>query len=522
MTTLRELTRHRPFGLRTHARDEWLDRPVEWATITELADLRHWLRGGEVVLTTGMTLTTAARQEAFVAMLAEAGAAALGFGLGLTHTTVPAAIVAACEHAGLPLLDVPYETPFAGITRWVADAAARGNVDRLNDLLRMHDELAAHLLGGNGLTGLVEELHRALDTPVAVVDQQGHVRANAPAHEFWPTSEIRRLLRTHRDPTVAELLEGGRQQVHLLPINVDGQPVAALVTGAVTAQDEIAGRLLRFGVNLIGLELRRQHAVHRGRHDQAGQVLEDVVRSVLSPAEAARRLDAIGLSPVSGHRVLLGSTDAGLDALDSLPSPLLGPEIDATGAVVAAYVDHYFVLVCPTEEMTVEAAPVVLAALRNRGRDAAVGIGGSYTGVEGLRWSYLEARDALARGPGIHQGDPLTLQRLLTANPDLPVRELARASLGALLDHDARANDAHLVRTLVTYLSLDGSAQATADALFVHRNTVHYRLAKIEALTGASLASTRDRVQLWLALSALGHPVDSVDGRRYPQRIPKE
>ncbi|MFD8595967.1 helix-turn-helix domain-containing protein [Kitasatospora sp. NPDC059646] len=44
--------------------------------------------------------------------------------------------------------------------------------------------------------------------------------------------------------------------------------------------------------------------------------------------------------------------------------------------------------------------------------------------------------------------------------------------------------------------------QAVADRMFVHRNTVRYRLERIEQLTGRSLQSTHDRFQLWLALLA--------------------
>jgi purine catabolism regulator len=48
----------------------------------------------------------------------------------------------------------------------------------------------------------------------------------------------------------------------------------------------------------------------------------------------------------------------------------------------------------------------------------------------------------------------------------------------------------------------------TADRLFIHRNTVRYRLSQIEQLTGRSLDQTNDRVHLWLALLALGYTAD--------------
>ncbi|HKE71276.1 MAG TPA: helix-turn-helix domain-containing protein, partial [Nocardioidaceae bacterium] len=158
--------------------------------------------------------------------------------------------------------------------------------------------------------------------------------------------------------------------------------------------------------------------------------------------------------------------------------------------------------ICTEQQPADRTARILQDYLQHLGGSVQLGIGGLYSGVDGIRWSYLEARDALAKGTGIHEGEPLSIPRLLMANPDLPVQELGRATLGPLLGAD-RGGDSHLIETLRTYLELDGSVQATADRLYVHRNTVRYRLSRIEALTERSLNSTNDRVHLWLALLAL-------------------
>ena len=54
---------------------------------------------------------------------------------------------------------------------------------------------------------------------------------------------------------------------------------------------------------------------------------------------------------------------------------------------------------------------------------------------------------------------------------------------------------------LARYLDLNGSASAVAADLALHRNTVRYRLAQVESLTGLDPSVTADRVQLWLALT---------------------
>ena len=121
--------------------------------------------------------------------------------------------------------------------------------------------------------------------------------------------------------------------------------------------------------------------------------------------------------------------------------------------------------------------------------------------MSGLRWSYYEAYEAMTRGPGINERQPMSLSGLLLASEDVPLRDLARDVLRPLRDFDA-AHAGCLVATLRAYLDADGAVAVVADRLIVHRNTVRYRMDQIERLTGRCLTNTADRVQLWLALAA--------------------
>ncbi|MEB4614989.1 helix-turn-helix domain-containing protein, partial [Leucobacter sp. M11] len=61
----------------------------------------------------------------------------------------------------------------------------------------------------------------------------------------------------------------------------------------------------------------------------------------------------------------------------------------------------------------------------------------------------------------------------------------------------------HLLDTLVTYLAVDQQVAAAAEALFVHPNTVRYRLGRVEELCGEPLASATMLANLTLALHDL-------------------
>ena len=91
---------------------------------------------------------------------------------------------------------------------------------------------------------------------------------------------------------------------------------------------------------------------------------------------------------------------------------------------------------------------------------------------------------------------------LLAAQDPAVLEALARTVLGGVLDSD-RDRGTELVATLRAFLDGGGRWQDTADALHVHINTLRHRMKRVEELTGRSLASTADRVDLFLALRAL-------------------
>jgi PucR family transcriptional regulator, purine catabolism regulatory protein len=103
-------------GLELVAGAESASSHVRWVHSSELPDPTPWLKGGELLLSTGLQLTGPKAQRALVERLADHDIAGLGFGTGFAHKRLPAALVTAARRRGFPLFEVPYELPFIAIT----------------------------------------------------------------------------------------------------------------------------------------------------------------------------------------------------------------------------------------------------------------------------------------------------------------------------------------------------------------------------------------------------------------------
>jgi purine catabolism regulator len=73
--------------------------------------------------------------------------------------------------------------------------------------------------------------------------------------------------------------------------------------------------------------------------------------------------------------------------------------------------------------------------------------------------------------------------------------------LGPLLEYDA-THHSNLIKTFETYIENNLKGQKTADALFIHRHTLSYRLEQIKKKTGKDVHLANERIQLHLAVMA--------------------
>ncbi|MBF8186500.1 helix-turn-helix domain-containing protein [Nonomuraea sp. K274] len=95
--------------------------------------------------------------------------------------------------------------------------------------------------------------------------------------------------------------------------------------------------------------------------------------------------------------------------------------------------------------------------------------------------------------------DIASFDLLLASLPASVRRSFREHLLGPVVEYDAR-HGSELLRTLDIFLETCGSWQRTADELYVHVNTLRYRMQRIEELTGRRMSSMRDRTDLYLAL----------------------
>ena len=496
--TVRRLAGHKDLGLTLVAGRENADRVISWAHAIELADPTPYLSGGELVMTTGLKMgPTSDEQYEYVARLSAAGVVALAFDTGTNFDRVPDGVLSAGDALGLPILQVPADTPFIAITRAVIDELT---ADQLRTVQRVVDqqEIFARATLRDGVPGVVAALSQALSATAVVIGTDGRPLAATgrdTEHVIAITAEAARNMRPH----------SGRRHASRVIADGAGYLTIQTVRAAQTARGYLAVRsevalsasdrlLVAHALSLISIELEKPAKVI-----DAEQRLRTAV--TLALLGEPRSIDPgllryFGFDPES-DAVLVVLTNVG--AL--LPAEAHVTNMLGAGGVpyLMGSIDDEIVIILPGEH-----AGKGRDIHRRLGAQLERQLGGgqsSPTSLGDVEFGLNQARAAArAHADGrFSEFDRLDVLGVVLGIRDRGELELLAHSLNPL---DSDEADRSLLDTLEAFLSCNGQVETAATKLNIHRHTMRNRLRKIGELTGCDLQSADTRAAMWLAIKA--------------------
>jgi purine catabolism regulator len=517
-TSVADLLAMRELSLRLVAGRAGVGRPIRWAHVSELEDPTAFLRGGEVLLTTGLGLSRSGEhQTRYLQRLAGAGLAGLGLGLGFGFDATPRALAATADAAGFPVFEVPFEIPFIAITEALATRLVHEQYVLLQRASTVQQTLSRLLLQGAGLQAIVTAATRMTSSSAVLFDLHGEVLALATLsgprldpRVAW--AEVEALGPDGVEAPTALTPDGTRW---LLPVMAGGAPAGLLVLtrplrgdGPSGSDGPLAQLLANHVVTAIGLEVAKARAVSETERRLVGDFLDALLEGELSGEETRRRLRFLGLGGARSVAVLVaepvasGQGPASADRLERLVAAEL-----ARRHVHFATTVHEQAVVALYEAADPAGARSLAAGIA-AGRPEPFGMGPPVSDPRALRRSYQSARYALrARAAGgprpageLATVDDLRAHRLLLAVHEESVLEDFTSALLAPLHEYDRRHRGQLVASLRAFLDHNGNWEPAARALGVHRHTLRYRIGRVEELTGRSLSVADDRAELWLAL----------------------
>lgn len=539
--TIQELVRAADLGLMLVAGRENAARPVLSVQTCDVDDPLAWTSAGTLLLRTEWgTESISERDAKRVAELSEGGIAGLGIGVYALGTSPCDRLVQVADEVGLPLLTVPPRTSFQQVSAYVVAHNASGETYRLRRTLSLHDALLTRF-ENDGIDGVMEAACSLLRGRILLLGDGGEVQGTWPGapQDAAPLQEAKELW----DAYVAVAPSDGEGAVET--------SMGSAYFSEIRCGEEWSGVLFCLGAcggTLADVDVRTV-AYLKGLVQlyQAGAFV--TLRRQRESREALLRRLATGELPA--HRISAALARHSISHRDPLVVVLLHPSVtrarstcgvldlaqrrrDLATAVLASateYLEHGMVpflsgwwegvaaLVLPVVPSTNEPPGLDVSAVVQglqehlessiASLEVSAGISDPRSAVRDMPTAFSHALQALQRAMMSAAGSGQVVlyselgveQEVLDALPSRLLEMLRFRVIGRLSEGDPDSAD-RLLEVLSSYMEHNGSVAATANALFMHRNTLHRRIARIEELLGVDFGVFRDVVEVRLGLRA--------------------
>lgn len=486
--TVRDIVENPTLATRVLAGEKGIDRELTWAHSIEVTRPWEWMGSGELIMTTGQNFPADPEQQvAFIRNLDANGISGLALAERMTAELTREAAMEA-DALGFPVLETAYAIPFVLLAR--AAASTNGRDKQLAAIQRVYEEYRQSTLGGASGEEVLARLGREVGARFRVLEAQewALVLADDDGFRGFPAELLQLFPEGGPLSAVTQISRGADERILLLPVG-DAPPRYALAA-------EVGGH----SIDLVLL----QHVAAI-----AGVLVEMRAAEIATRLRASTRLFAQLLNGTydadSAHAVLeeleLGSGPWAVTAIE------MTEEANLFRTYWRMHAAGVATLVCELQQYTLVLFP---DAHRQKVRDllqsasSKVASAGISNGIQRLAAVADGVREAAwasqaARGDGANVAEYGSDRPLFMPATVTEARGIVERVLGTITAYDD-SHSTELLRSLEVYFEANRSGTAASERLSIHRQTLIYRLKRIEQITDRRLDDLDDLTELYLAM----------------------
>ncbi|MFC7681799.1 PucR family transcriptional regulator [Paenibacillus sp. GCM10028914] len=554
MLTVKDLMKIKAIdGLKIVAGEEGIHNPISIVNIIENPDAFDWLSPNELLLSTGYIFKSSIElQNRIIKELAELNCAGLVVKMKRYFDKIPQNMIDEANKYGLPLLELPFEYTLSNVISIINEKVS-GEYDLLNrKTLDMHNIFFKITLEGGGIAKISSMLSETISNPIIIVDKDWrlvhhteHPQNKSPLEYYLDFSSKKPVFNKEFIDSIPKNLSEMKKSIKRSYHSEDAEikcrviPIAAsndiygyiVIWQSVRKLTEFDYINLQQASTIMALELIKAREIKELELRIKQDSFDDLLSGKITSQEALQTLCYLhGLNPSYMYYSIVINIEVNEVAkiedmitrkytMESVAKKCVGIIYEmahkATGEIKCFYRNNRVIILVGQNEdrppITINEAKQyaneLLDLLLNKTKETfLIGIGQQYSKISSLYKSFSESNEMIKlmqqknlQNKVTHYED-YSVHHFLESNiKEAALEEFFRKCLGKVYDHDQIHGTSYML-TLENHFLNNLNVTETSKAMFLHRNTLIYRIDRIKEILNVDLKHSEELLRIQLAL----------------------
>lgn len=513
-----------------------LTRNVQSVNISDTPDVINFLAANHLLLSTGYAFKD--DTEKFCELIKQMHAmncSGLVIKINRFFHQLPSEVKLLADDLAFPIIDLPTNHTLGEVSRHILNYLNDHEAEQLYYALHVQREFSNMLIKGYSLSALIEQLGYLLARPALLLNHRGEKIAQS--HDFAKGSmqeikqeilqKVKEDLPVAREGTTFSIPSREHQTVSTFPVQTKRQyPSMLVIFDSLTLPYPSSQMAIEQAGNVISFTIIKEQAIEENSRLLKNNFFADLIEmKIHSDEEIFSRSNYYGLQKGMENVCVVCTIDAQGEiyetlqlyekkvgelhnsVYDQLEDEIINENLEATLFTKG----KYFAMILQFPKYTEEEINTITKFIENVQANfhgdftLSFGVSHSVPSLKEIPTAYYEAVEAILTGYEqnlkgfIKYYKTRDLEELLKSLPRKDLKALYETTLKSLA-YPKTKEDLELIKTIQVYLDAQCEFSETARKLFVHRNTVKYRIAKTEEVLNCSLRDPVDSLRIRVAL----------------------
>ncbi|MDN5300792.1 MAG: PucR family transcriptional regulator, purine catabolism regulatory protein [Thermoanaerobacteraceae bacterium] len=522
------------------AGEKGLDRIVNYVITMDVPDAAKWIRGNELLLTAAYVfMNNPDMEKTFVYDLVERNCSALAIKPGRFIDKIPPQIIEPANEKNFPIIELPVYVAWHDIVNPIMLEILNKEAGIIKRSFEIHDELMKVALQGGDLAAVAGTLSYLLNCNVFIEDESFNLLSFSNCRGACDALSLE-IIKNGRIPldVIEEMDKKGifkKIKTFKKPVRVNLRSrdnCYTRVIAPIIIKGEICGYITliendsRFGdfdliaaeqaATIAALEIMKKQAVKQAEGKVKREFFENILAGNINDASQIKsRLKYYGVNFKGDIAVIvihmnyesaLKAEEEDFKGFESVMAPL--------SHVILRKGEDIIIICSFSDVRTIGKYDEINILCKNISKslggikEIRFGISDFHDDVAKISEGYIEAKrslelaDMLKNGTGsiVFYKDVWIYDFILSCKENENLKKFCDRRLLKLIEYDSKNKEENLLNTLRVYLDCTGKQNMAAEKLFIHRNTLNYRLNKIRGILDCDLNDPSTRLRLEISL----------------------